>query len=361
MFVDTATIRVEGGAGGSGADAFRREKGVARGGPSGGDGGDGGDVILVGDPNLETLLDYRYREKYTAGRAGHGEGGNRRGADGEDLELPVPLGTVVRDAGTGERLGEILREGQRLVVARGGEGGRGNASFATPTRQAPRTWEPGEWGEERRVTLELKLIADVGLVGEPNAGKSTLLSAVSAARPDVADYPFTTLQPNLGVLQLSDARSFVVADIPGIILGAHEGKGLGTQFLRHIERTRTLALLIPWSDEDPQATYDLLRSELLSHDRALALLPHCVVFSKSDLVPQGTAVPSIEAPEAWGVFSVSAVTGQGLSELKEGLWSRVREEREAAGTGADVDGADSRSGPGEVTDRRFPELQEWAP
>jgi GTP-binding protein len=177
----------------------------------------------------------------------------------------------------------------------------------------------------------------------------------------VADYPFTTLQPNLGVVQLSDARSFVVADIPGIIQGAHEGKGLGTQFLRHIERTRTLALLIPWSDEDPQETYDLLRSELLSHDRALALLPHCVVFSKADLVPEDTTVPSIEAPDAWGLFSVSAVTGRGLPELKEGLWSRVREEREAAGTATDVGQGEPRSEVGEVTDGRFPELQEWAP
>ena len=364
MFIDTARIQVEGGAGGAGADAFRREKGVPRGGPSGGDGGHGGDVILIGDPNLETLLDYRYRDKYRAGRAGHGEGGNRRGKDGEDLELPVPLGTVVRDADSGERLGEVMEEGDRLVVARGGRGGRGNASFATPTRQAPRTWEPGEWGEERTIELELKLIADVGLVGEPNAGKSTFLTAVSAAHPEVADYPFTTLQPNLGVVQLSGSRSFVVADIPGIIEGAHQGKGLGTQFLRHIERTRTLALVIPWSDEDPQATYDLLRSELLSHDQALELIPHCVILSKADLVPEDTSLPDLEAPDAWGVYSVSAITGQGIDELKEALWERLRQERaeEGSGDAGEGDGGDVPSRPGALPeDERFPELEEWAP
>ncbi|MFQ5889051.1 MAG: GTPase ObgE [Gemmatimonadota bacterium] len=346
MFIDLARIRVKGGAGGAGAVAFRREKGVPRGGPSGGDGGRGGHVILVADPQLDTLLDYSYRENYEAGRAGHGEGSRRTGADGEDLVLPVPLGTVVRDAETGERLGELLARGDRVVVARGGRGGRGNAAFATPTRQAPRRWEPGEWGEERRIELELKLIADVGLVGEPNAGKSTLLASLSAARPKIADYPFTTLEPNLGVVALSEGRSFVLADIPGIIEGAHEGRGLGTQFLRHIERTRVLALLVPMDAPDPQAAYDMLRSELLAHDTALARIPHCVLLTKSDIVAAHPRPPALAAPDAWGCFTVSAVTGEGLGELCEALWKKAREERTRSAT--------PQADP-------FPELEEWRP
>jgi GTP-binding protein len=233
------------------------------------------------------------------------------------------------------------------VVARGGRGGRGNAAFATSTRQAPRRWEPGEWGAERRIELELKLIADVGLVGEPNAGKSTFLSAVSAATPKVADYPFTTLKPNLGVVQLSDARSFVVADIPGLIEGAHEGKGLGTQFLRHIERTRTLAVLIPIDTPDPQVVYELLREELLSHDAALAGIQHCVVITKSDLVPDSTDAVSVDAPDAWGQFIVSSVSGDGIAGLEEAMWQRVRSERDTGGGDSGTD--------------LFPELEEWAP
>ena len=342
MFVDQATIRVKAGAGGAGALAFRREKGVPFGGPSGGDGGHGGDVVLVADAQLHTLLDYSYRQHYKAGRAGHGEGSNRRGADGDDLILPVPLGTVVHDADTDERLGELLEKGDRLIAARGGRGGRGNAAFATPTNQAPRRWEPGEWGEERALRLELKLIADVGLVGEPNAGKSTFLAAVSAARPKVAEYPFTTLAPNLGVVQLSDARRFVMADIPGLIEGAHEGKGLGTQFLRHIERTRTLAMLIPIDSPDIQQAYDTLRRELVSHDAALGRLPFCVLISKVDLMPPPRRL-NLEAQDAWGVFEVSSVTREGLSEALQALWERVAAER----------------GGSNGEEERFPELEEW--
>lgn len=349
MFVDQAKIRVKGGAGGAGAVAFRREKGVPRGGPSGGNGGQGGDVVLVADPQLDTLLDFSYRENYAAGRAGHGEGSNRTGADGEDLLLPVPLGTLVRDAETGERLGELLEPGDRLVVARGGRGGRGNASFATATHQAPREWEPGEWGEERRIELELKLIADVGLVGEPNAGKSTLLASVSAARPRIAEYPFTTLQPNLGVAPLSGGRTLVIADIPGIIEGAAQGRGLGTQFLRHIERTRTLLLLVPADAPDAQAAYDLLRSELRSHDAALAGIPHAVALSKSDLLPpEARGTERLHAPDAWGVFAISAVTGQGLGDLLEALRARVEETR-------------VREADGEAGEEPFLELDEWRP
>ena len=324
MFIDQVTIRVEGGVGGSGAEAFRRESGVPRGGPSGGDGGDGGDVILVADEQLSTLLDFRYHAEYRGERGQHGEGSNRTGRSGESRELRAPPGTVVRDTETGEVLGELLEPGQRLVLARGGRGGRGNARFATATNQAPRRWEPGTEGESRTVELTLKLIADVGLVGEPNAGKSTFLSSVSAARPKVADYPFTTLTPNLGVVQRSDFRSFVVADLPGIIEGAHEGKGLGHQFLRHIERTRTLALMVPVDAVDPQETYEKLRAELAQYSPELAERPHCLVLTKADLLSGGEA-PSVEVPEAWGVFLISAVTRQGVDELLDRLWTRVRD------------------------------------
>jgi GTP-binding protein len=347
LFVDFARIRVKAGAGGAGAVAFRRERGVPRGGPSGGNGGRGGDVVLKADPELDTLLDYRYRENYQASRAGHGEGGNRTGASGEDLILPVPLGTVIHDAESGDRLGEIIGDEDALIVARGGRGGRGNASYATPTNQAPREWEPGEWGEERRIDLELKLIADVGLVGEPNAGKSTLLASISAARPKVAAYPFTTLSPNLGVVALSDHRSFVMADIPGIIEGAHEGRGLGTQFLRHIERTRTLALLVPIEAPDLQVCYELLRHELRSHTVALAGIPHCVLVTKTDLLPPEERELALEAPDAWGVFPISSVTGEGLPELCEALWRRVREEKER-----------TRETP---SDDQFTGLEAWRP
>ncbi len=329
MFVDRAVIEVRGGVGGSGAEAFRRESGVPRGGPSGGDGGNGGHVVLEVDPQLSTLLDYSYRRHYRAPRGMHGEGSNRTGRSGDDLVLKVPPGTVAMDADTDELLGELLEPGHRVIVARGGRGGRGNARFATATNQAPRRWEPGEEGEERRIRLELKLIADAGLVGEPNAGKSTLLSAVTAARPKVADYPFTTLQPNLGVVQLSGYRTFVLADIPGIIEGAHEGKGLGHQFLRHIERTRTLALLVPVNAADPQAEYEALRSELVAYSSQLGRTPHCVVLTKTDLLPPDAELPELSAPEAWGIYGVSAVARRGLDTLLDALWERSRKAERA--------------------------------
>jgi GTP-binding protein len=324
MFVDYAVINVVAGTGGSGAEAFRREMGVDRGGPSGGDGGRGGDVILRADRQLSTLLDYRYQQHYRAERGQHGMGKSRTGRDGDSLVLRVPPGTEVKDADTGELLGELLEDGDELVVARGGRGGRGNEAFATPTRQAPRYWEPGAEGEERRIQLELKLIADVGLVGQPNAGKSTFLASISAARPKIADYPFTTLQPNLGVVELSSVRTFVVADIPGIIEGAHAGKGLGLRFLRHIERTRTLAFLIPVDAADPQAEYELLRGELRSYSPELADKPHCVVLTKTDLLAPDEPPPTMEAPDAWGVYAVSAVSHRGLTDLLEAFWREVR-------------------------------------
>jgi GTP-binding protein len=325
MFVDYAEIQVTAGTGGSGAEAFRREMGVAFGGPSGGDGGRGGSVILRADPQLWTLLDFRYQQHYRAERGQHGQGKNRTGRNGADLVLRAPVGTVVRDATRGEWLGELTEAGQDLIVARGGRGGRGNAAFATPTRQAPRYWEPGEEGEERRIALELKLIADVGLVGLPNAGKSTLLAAVSAATPKIADYPFTTLTPNLGVVSLPGSRTFVIADIPGIIEGAHEGKGLGLRFLRHIERTRTLAYLIAADSVDPQAEYELLQRELREYSTALVEKPHCVVITKIDVLSPDAAPPPVHAPSAWGQYAVSAVARRQLDELVEALWSVVRD------------------------------------
>ena len=326
MFVDYAVINVIAGTGGSGAESFRREMGVPRGGPSGGNGGRGGDIFIIGDKQLATLLDFQYQNLYKAERGEHGQGKSRFGKDAEDLYLRVPIGTVIKDADTGEVIGEIVEEGQKLLVAKGGRGGRGNEAFATPTRQAPTHWEPGAEGEERKIALELKLIADVGLVGKPNAGKSTFLASTSKATPKVADYPFTTLSPNLGVVQLSDHRTFVVADIPGIIEGAHEGKGLGLRFLRHIERTRTLAILIAADSEDAQAEYELLMSELRSYSEELAQKPHVVVITKSDILGPDDAPPRIDAPEAWGQYVISAVARRGLDQLLEDLWTRTREE-----------------------------------
>jgi GTP-binding protein len=321
-FIDRVRIRVKAGDGGSGISSFRREKFVPMGGPDGGDGGRGGNVVVRGDANLATLLDYSYRDSFSAENGDHGSGANKTGASGTDVVLPVPPGTVVRDTRSGEIVAEVLGDGETYVVARGGRGGKGNAFFATSTRQAPREYQPGEDGEARELELELKLIADVGLVGQPNAGKSTLLSVVSAARPKIADYPFTTLSPNLGVVQLSDSRTFVVADIPGIIEGAHEGKGLGLQFLRHIERTRLLAFLIPIDSMDWQAEYDQLRREVAAYSLELAQKPHCVVFSKMDLLGENEPAP-IEAPDAFGVFAISAAGRQGLDELISAWWTQL--------------------------------------
>ena len=322
-FIDRVQISVAAGTGGSGATSFRREHRVPKGGPDGGDGGRGGDVILRGDSNLATLLDYTYRTRFVAERGEHGMGSNMTGRSGKDVVLPVPPGTLIRDMDTGEVIGDVLANGDEVVVARGGRGGRGNAFFATATHRAPREWQPGEEGESRNLELELKLIADVGLVGQPNAGKSTLLSVISAAHPKIADYPFTTLSPNLGVVQLSDHRSFVVADIPGIIEGAHEGRGLGHDFLRHIERTRMLALLVPIDSVDWQLEYDGLRAELASYSPALAEKPHCIVFTKMDLLGD-LEPPPISAPDAFAVLTISAAARQGLEDLLAALWKELQ-------------------------------------
>jgi len=322
VFIDRVVVNVKAGDGGSGISSFRREKFVPLGGPDGGDGGRGGDIIVVGDTNLATLLDYTYRDSWVAPTGDHGSGSNRSGRSGDDVIMPVPVGTIIKDLGTSELLGEILEHGDRIIVAKGGRGGKGNSHFATATHQSPREYQPGEDGQVRTLELELKLIADIGLVGQPNAGKSTLLSVISAARPKIADYPFTTLAPNLGVVQLSDNRTFVVADIPGIIEGAHEGRGLGLQFLRHIERTRALAFLIPIDADDWQTEYDQLRSEIRSYSPELARTPHCVVFTKMDLLGDDDA-PPIEAPDAFGVFAISAANRTGLEPLLAAWWSRL--------------------------------------
>lgn len=335
MFIDRVTIHVKAGDGGSGITSFRREKFVPMGGPDGGDGGRGGDIEVVGDTNLSTLLDYSYRDAWTAPNGDHGSGANKTGRSGTSITLPVPVGTIVRDIGTSQLIGEILEDGDRLIAARGGRGGKGNAHFATSTHQSPREYQPGEDGEARTLELELKLIADVGLVGQPNAGKSTLLSVLSAARPKIADYPFTTLSPNLGVVQLSDNRTFVVADIPGIIEGAHEGRGLGLQFLRHIERTRLLAFLIPIDSMDWQTEYDQLRAEIEAYSPELAQKPHCVIFTKMDLLGNEPA-PPIDAAGAFGVFAISAAGRYGLEPLVAAWWSQVLELKRANAGRADV-------------------------
>jgi GTP-binding protein len=327
MFVDYVKIFVRGGHGGSGCVSFRREKFVPKGGPDGGDGGDGGSVIVEADANLGTLLDFRFRKHFQAERGQHGQGGMRHGRRGRDVILRVPVGTIVRDAATGEVLADLVEAGQKCVVARGGKGGRGNARFATSTHQAPREWEPGEPGEERWLELELRLLADVGIVGFPNVGKSTLLSRVSAARPKIADYPFTTLTPNLGIVHVGEGQSFVMADIPGLIEGAHLGKGLGHQFLRHIERTRVLLFLIESIRPEPERDLAVLRNELRQFDPSLAAKPGIVALSKMDLLPEEVAREVREKCRERGWLTISSVTGEGIGELVRTLWHELQEAR----------------------------------
>ncbi len=329
MFIDEARILVKAGDGGNGCLAFRREKYVPRGGPSGGDGGRGGDVFLVSTVHQNTLIQFRFNPEHKAQRGRHGEGSNCTGAEGHSIDLLVPVGTVVYNDSTGERLHDFTAPDERFLVARGGRGGKGNARFATATHQAPTEHTPGQPGEEFRLRLELKLLADVGLVGFPNAGKSTLISRISAARPKIADYPFTTLEPQLGVVSLDDFRSFVVADIPGLIEGAHLGHGLGTQFLRHIERTRLLAHLVDVSEasgRDPAQDFVTVMAELASFGEELAAKPMIVVATKMDAAQDPSRVESLRGiAEERGLafFEISSVTGQGLDELRYAMAARV--------------------------------------
>ena len=320
MFVDEATIQISGGDGGNGCRSFRREKFIPRGGPNGGDGGDGGSVWLVADPDVQTLLAFRYQRLHRAERGRHGQGSDKTGRCGVDLELRVPVGTLVSDVDRVRTLADLDEPGARYLAARGGRGGRGNARFASSVNRAPTRADDGEPGETHELRLELKLLADVGLVGFPNAGKSTLISRVSAARPKIADYPFTTLVPNLGVVDRGDYRSFVIADIPGLIEGAHEGAGLGHRFLRHVERCRLILHLVDPSDpeRDPVDAMRTIRTELARYDPGLASKPEIVVVTKLDSVQDREPVDRIlKAAGATGseVFEISAVTGDGLSAL----------------------------------------------
>lgn len=339
VFVDLARIHVKAGDGGRGIVSFRREKYVPRGGPDGGDGGKGGDVILVGDRNLRTLLDFRYNRHFRAENGREGRGGRQTGRSGRPLYIKVPLGTVVYDDITGEKLGEILYHGQKLLVARGGRGGRGNARFATPENRAPRYAEPGEPGEERHLRLELKLLADVGIVGFPNAGKSTLLRTLTGAEARVADYPFTTLVPNLGMVQDSEEfLRFAVVDIPGIIEGAHLGKGLGLDFLRHIERTRILLFLLDGTAGDLEGQYRKLKAELAAYNPDLLDRPRVVAINKVDLLKERPPFnPGEEAPVHW----ISALTGEGVPELLETLKKLIRALRESEESGGPPESSES--------------------
>jgi GTP-binding protein len=321
MFIDEVRIRVKAGDGGNGCMAFRREKFVPRGGPSGGDGGRGGDVIMIASPHHSTLLHFRFNPEHEAQRGRHGEGSNRTGKEGKSIELPVPVGTVVYDDETGEPIHDFTQTGERFVIAQGGRGGRGNQHFATPTHQAPTEHEPGKPGEEKRLRLELKLLADVGLVGFPNVGKSTLISRISAAKPKIADYPFTTLVPNLGVVSAGE-QTFVVADIPGLIAGAHEGHGLGIQFLRHVERTRLLVHLVDVSEmsgRDPASDFQVVMEELASFSEEMAAKPMLLVASKIDAAQDPakvTALKKLAKKQRLPFFEISSVDGTGVEKLK---------------------------------------------
>jgi GTP-binding protein len=334
QFVDQALIHVKAGDGGKGVVAFRREKFVPLGGPSGGDGGNGGSVVLVVDEGLSTLLDFRYRREYKAASGENGSNKDKYGRGGDDLVLRVPPGTEVHDEATGERIADLHAHGERFVLAKGGKGGRGNIHFATSTDRAPRRAEPGLPGEERDVRLDLKLLADVGLLGFPNVGKSSLIARISAARPKIADYPFTTLVPNLGMVRLSGDRSFVVADIPGLIEGAHEGAGLGDRFLRHVERTRVLVHLLDASggeDRSPLRDFDTINRELALFDPELAERPQIVVLNKTDLPDVEAARKRLAATfgrRKIRLHAISAATGAGVPELLEEVWKVLAASRQ---------------------------------
>ncbi len=320
-FIDEAKINVQSGAGGNGCVSFRREKHVPRGGPNGGDGGDGGDIVVAGNSDISSLLDCRYRRHYRAGRGAHGEGSRKHGANGEKLVISVPVGTVVRNSETGKILADLQKAGDSVIAARGGRGGRGNARFATSTNQAPRRADEGSPGEKLELFLELKLLADVGIIGFPNAGKSTLISKVSATRPKIADYAFTTLVPNLGVVKWGDYKTFTMADIPGLIEGAHKGSGLGIRFLRHIERTKLLVHLIdisPFTEREPLKDWKKINSELRLYSEILAEKPQIIALNKTDIAgarEKAEEVAGIFAAMGVETVAISAVTGADLETL----------------------------------------------
>jgi len=331
MFIDQATIRVKAGDGGNGCVAFRREKFVPKGGPSGGDGGSGGSVYVVATKRLNTLYHLQFQRDWRAGRGQHGMGSNCSGVNGEDVVIELPVGSVVRDKESAEVLADLTEEGQRVLVAKGGRGGWGNQHFATSTRQAPRFAQPGDAGEERQLFIELKLIADVGIVGLPNAGKSTLISVISAAKPKIADYPFTTLVPNLGVVSADDDQTFVVSDIPGLIEGAHEGRGLGHEFLRHVERCSLLLHLVDLSaNEHPDEDAEVVARELELHSKTLAAKPRLICGSKLDSAIPGNSekLRAYANRHGYQYHEISSVTGDGVRELVRRLADMIRVERE---------------------------------
>ena len=324
-FVDEAIIHVKAGDGGNGCVSFRREKFIPRGGPDGGNGGRGGSIILIADKSMTTLLDFHYRASFKAARGQHGQGSNKFGRGADDMIVKLPVGTLVNDAETGTTIVDMVNDGEEFVIAKGGRGGRGNSTFATATDRAPRRADPGEIGEERTLKLELKLLADIGLVGFPNAGKSTLLSVVSAAKPKIADYPFTTLTPILGIAKYKD-RSFVVADMPGLIEGASQGKGLGISFLKHIERTKAIAVLIESTSPDPGSDFEKLVEEMKLHSEELPKKVKMVVFTKTDLVDSERIkeLKKIELPQRLRRHFISAVTDDGVDELLALFWNAVK-------------------------------------
>jgi GTP-binding protein len=326
QFIDQATIVVKAGDGGKGAISFRREKFVPKGGPDGGSGGNGGSVVIRADRQLSTLLDFRYKRSYHAENGENGKSKNQDGKWGDAVVLRVPCGTLIKDARGGEVIADLVDDGEEVTVARGGKGGRGNSHFATSTNQAPRIAEPGTAGEERELLFELKLLADVGLVGFPNAGKSTLISVISAAKPKIADYPFTTLTPNLGIVRVGEGKSFTVADIPGLIEGAHAGRGLGIQFLRHIERTKVLVFLIESTSDDPKAEFNILLNELKLYNPALAKKSRIVALTKIDLLDARArkALKSISFGRGIRTIPISAIAREHMSDLVELMWKQLR-------------------------------------
>jgi len=325
QFIDEVRISVKAGNGGNGCISFRREKFIPKGGPDGGNGGRGGTVLIRADHHLNTLLDFKYKRHYKASRGEHGRGRNQEGKSGKDELMRVPCGTLIKDFGTGDLLADLTRSGDEFIVAKGGKGGKGNAEFATSTNQAPRIAEPGTPGEERELLLELKLLADVGLVGLPNAGKSTLISVISAAKPKIADYPFTTLTPNLGMVYYREGRSFTVADIPGLIQGAHKGKGLGTQFLRHIERTKVLVFLVEAVAKNPKKDYKILLDELGAFGENLLKKPRVVALTKKDIADEALIrkVKKLSFGRGIPVHCISAIAQEGLEGLLQDVWKRL--------------------------------------